>query len=102
MRKFLDKLQQSGELYHDMPTNTEAERLFKDMKRKYSALEGHRIIYKCKADRESGVGKIAKAYDNFVLINFEYYGVDYIGKLGKTSVNYSSLLCNHVILEVEH
>jgi hypothetical protein len=92
VKKFLEALNNAPDIHHGgVPTNTQAEMTFLDMRRKFSKMLGKRALYTCKSLKDSRVVTIEGVTKNFVILSYNYYGMDYKGKV-KTSVSYSSLI----------
>lgn len=93
VKKFLEALEEASRNYKgEVPENTHAEATFADLRHQYKKMVGKRALYKCKSTRESRVVTIDKALKNYILLSYNYYGMDYSGKI-TTAVGYGSLLC---------
>jgi hypothetical protein len=98
MKKFLEALEEASRNYKgEVPDNTHAEATYSDLMYEYRQMVGKRALYKCKSTRESKVVTVEKAMKYFVLLSYNYYGMDYNGKVF-TTVNYSSLLCGEDVI----
>jgi hypothetical protein len=101
MKKFLEELSKASNYMHDaIPTDTDAERKYGELRAKFASLVGRRALYVSKAEKESRVVMIKKVTPHYVMLSYKYYGLDYQGEL-TTCVNYGTLICGDDRLDVE-
>lgn len=101
MKRFLEELAKaSSYMYDAVPTDTDAERQYKELRAKFSSLVGRRALYVCKAERESRVVVIKDVKKDYVILSYKYYGMDYQGEL-TTCVCWGALICGDDRLDVE-
>jgi len=101
MKKFIEELNKSTTYMRNaVPTNTEADRQFGELKEKYSNLVGRRALYTSKIDKDTRVVVIEEVHKKYIVLSYKYYGMDYEGKT-KTCVTYQSLICGDSRLDVE-
>jgi hypothetical protein len=101
MKKFLEELSKASTYMYDaIPTDTEAERKYRELRAKFSSLVGRRALYVSKVDKESRVVVIKSVTKHYVTVSYKYYGMNYQGELF-TSVNWGALICGDDRLDVE-
>lgn len=101
MKKFLEELNKAkSHLYDALPADTEARHKRKELKELYSKLIGRRALYVSKVDKDSRVVTIKGVTNNYVIVGYKYYGMEYRGEI-TTCINYLSLLCGDDRLDVE-
>ncbi len=101
MKKFLEELSKATSyMQNTVPTNTEAERQYRELRAKFSTLVGKRALYVSKNLKESRVVVIEEARKNYVRLSYKYFGMDYQGILN-TTVTYGALICGDDRIDAE-
>jgi hypothetical protein len=101
MKKFLEELSKSSSYMHnEVPVDTAAERMYQELREKFSSLIGKRALYVSKTEKESRVVVIEEVRKMYIVVSYKYYGMDYQGKM-RTSVTYGALICGDDRLDVE-
>jgi hypothetical protein len=101
MKKFLEELSKaSNYMYDAIPTDTDAERKYQELRAKFTSLVGRRALYVSKTEKESRVVVIKQVRPHYVILSYKYYGLDYQGELN-TCVGYGALICGEDRLDVE-
>jgi hypothetical protein len=101
MKKFLEELNKAKSyLYETAPINTEANQRRKELKELYGRYIGRRALHVSRVDKDSRVVTIKGVTNNYVIVSYKYYGMEYQGEL-TTCITYLSLLCGDDRLDVE-
>lgn len=100
LKKFLEELNKSKDIYTDIPVSTGANLRYKQMKDLYSKHIGGRALYTDKIEKESRVVYIEQVTDSFIIAKYNCYGMDYTRQVS-ACVMYSSIICGDARVEIE-
>lgn len=101
MKKFLEELSKaSNYMINDIPTDTAAERMYAELREKFSKLVGRRALYVSKVEKESRVVVIEEIRPHYIVLTYKYFGMDYEGKI-RVCVNYGAIICGDDRVDVE-